>query len=165
MAFRRGDDLLPRSPEYLRVRVPGHELLGARQVAASRLDRRRVDVAPDLGVVRERVAGVGEGAQNSQVRRMVRHGVEVEGPVELNLVSRGMQDRLSGSEAVRVVGGRPRSEREGIERVGGVHMQVAEERRALLACGRRERRDRREKPQDRREKESGRSHGGSGRHW
>ena len=160
VAFRGGDDLLPRRSDDFGIRVQGNELLGARQVASSRLDRRRVDVALDFGIVRQRVAGVGEGAQDPEVRRVVRHCVEVEGPVELDLVARGMPDRLPGSEAVRVVGCRPRGEREGIERVRGVHVQVAEVRRALLSSGRRERRDGLESRQGRREQESRRSHGG-----
>ena len=58
---------------------------------------------------------------------MVGHGEEVERPVELELEAAGMLDRLALGEFVRVVRSRAGAEDEGVERVAGVHVEIAEQ--------------------------------------
>ncbi len=96
------------------------QLLGDRQLAQVRL---RVVGEPD----------------RAHVFRMVRHGLEVERPLDLNHVACGMPDRLAQGVLVRLLGpGERVAEDVGIERPARVDVGLAEEdvaQRVLLRTG------------------------------
>ena len=70
---------------------------------------------------------------------MVRHGLEVERPLDLNHVAPGMPDRLAYGELVRLLGpGERVAEDVGVERPAGVEVGLTEEdvtQRVLLRMG------------------------------
>jgi hypothetical protein len=84
--------------------------------------------AGDLRGLGRRVGGL---AGEPQEHRVVGHRVEVERLREPDLEPGRMADRLALGETVGVVGRRERPEREGVEGVRGVDVEIAEERLAV----------------------------------
>ena len=95
---------------------------GRRLRGAHRLRRR---------VVVGRLVGIEHRRQHAQVVRVVAHAVKVQRRVELQGETGRVVDGIALGELVRVVRVGPRAEDEGVVRVPGVDVQVAEERRAL----------------------------------
>ena len=88
-----------------------------------------------MGELAKRCRRVRRLGHSAEELGMVRHGIEVERGAQPNLVSGWVFDRFALREAIRIVRGRHRSERERIERVGRVYMEIAEEGGPSRICG------------------------------
>ena len=78
---------------------------------------------------------------------MVGDGVEVEGTLDLHVEARGVVKGLAEREAIRVVGCGNRAHQVRVQGIGGVYVQIPEERHTVgIRSGRAARERRRLKP-------------------
>ena len=141
VAVRARDDLAPGRAHDIQVEVLAHGGIRVFHVADVGLQGPE-DAAP-LGrgprgahrlrrrMVVRRLLGIEHRRQHAQVVGVVAHAVEVERPVELHREPGRMLDGVALGELVRGVRVGTRAEDEGIVRVRGVDVQVAEERLPL----------------------------------
>ena len=89
---------------------------------------RTVQVVEHLGevVLRERGRRVRSFARRPHKHRVIRHRIEVEGLPKLHVEAARMSDPFSARVAIGIGGGRDRPEREGVEGIRRVDVQIPE---------------------------------------